>query len=263
MPIMKTTFFQIGFSVMCLFFAGCLTTEYNLATNQEEILLQNTEKEIKIGDALSRQLESQFEINNDIDINQRARDVMDKIIDVCDRKELVYFVKIIEDKELNAVSLPGGYVYIFKGLMDHIKNDDQLAGVIAHEVGHLTAKHAMKRLQASYGALILQVLAGASGRGDMATGVNVMLASVFTSYSRQDEYEADRLAVKYTKKAGYNPEEMVSVLRLLKEEAAKEPPRTVSLFRTHPYLNERISSVNKEISGKLEYRDYLNLMDSE
>jgi len=212
---------------------------------------------------VSRKLESKYEINSDVDINERAQRVLDAIVAVSDRKELFYIIKIIDEEDLNAISLPGGYIYIFKGLMDKIQTDDQLAGVIAHEVGHITAKHAMKRLQGSYGALVLQVLAVGSGNRDAAGAVNLTLATIMSGYSQQDEFEADRLAVKYAKKAGYDPYDMMFVLELLREEMLNSPRRPIAMFRSHPHLNERMAALNKELKGKVEFRDYLNLTEDD
>ena len=151
---------------------------------------------------------------------------------------------------------------MFKGLMDKVDDDAQLAGIIAHEVGHITARHAMKRLQASYGVMLMQVLAVETGSSEAVAGVNALAATVFLSYSRQDEFEADKLAVKYTRKAGYDPEAMIDVLEILKKDDAKSVKR-IRYFRTHPYLNERMSSLNREIKGRLEFKDYLNLTGNE
>lgn len=243
-------------------FNGC-TTEYNLATGKQETLLFGTEKEIGLGDALARQMEAHFKINTEVDVNERADRILRRLIEVGDRKELVYMIKIIDDDTVNAVSLPGGYLYVFKGLMDKVKDDDQLAGVIAHELGHVTAKHAMKRLQSQYGYMMLQALAISSGSSDMAMGAGAIYTSLFFAYSQRDEFEADALAVKYTKKAGYEPSSTIEVLKLLQKIAAKEPLRPISYFRTHPYLNERIASLNKAIYGKIGFEDYLNLTGDE
>ncbi len=242
--------------------SGC-TTEYNLATNQEETLLFGTEKEIKIGDSVAAQFEEHYKVINDVDISERVQGIFDRIIAVCDRRELVYIIKVVEEESINAISLPGGYIYIFKGVIDKVDNDDQLAGVIAHEVGHIAAKHGMKRLQASYGYGILQALAIASGDARVATGVQAVYTSLFLAHSRQDEFEADRLGVRYLKRAGYDPNEMAGFLKKLKEENEKAPIRAKSYGRTHPYVAERIAIVNQASKGELEFKDYLNLIGSE
>jgi len=236
---------------------GC-TTEYNLATKQEESLFYSTEKEVKIGDAVAPKIEAQFTIVQDIDINQRVQGILDRIVAVSDRKDMVYFIKIFDDDPINAMSLPGGYVYVFTGLIDKTKSDDQLAGVIAHEVAHITAKHGVKRMQNAYTAMALQV-AAITTDPKLARGANIALNSLFLEYSQQDEFEADRLAVKYMKKAGYNADGMAEFLQIMKDEKDKAPLREHSYWKTHPNLSQRISVVNQANTGQLEFRDYLNL----
>ncbi|MBF0522709.1 MAG: M48 family metalloprotease [Candidatus Omnitrophica bacterium] len=244
-----------------VFLSGC-TTEYNLATDQQETTLYNTDKEVDMGYAFSRQVEKEYKVVEDVDVNERVERILKRIVEVCDRNDIVYFIKVIEDKKdkdiLNAVSLPGGYVYIFKALYDKVKDDNQLAGVIAHEVGHITARHAVKRLQAAYGAMVLQIASIQAG-SSVATGVNLALNTLFSQYSQDDELQADQLSVKYLKRAGFDPKGTVGVLELLKAEEEKAPTMPLSYWRTHPFIAQRIASVDKEISGKLQFRDYLNL----
>ncbi len=241
---------------------GC-SSEYNLATGREERLIYGTEKEVRIGDSVARQIERNYKINEDIDVNARVQKILESLIPVVDRKDVVYTIRVIDEDKINAVSLPGGYIYVFKGLMDKVENDDQLAGVIAHELGHITARHGIKRMQSAYGYTILQALAIASQDADAIVGVNAVYTSVFFAYSRRDEFEADRLAVKYMKKAGYDAEEMITMLDILKKEQDRAPAQQINYFRTHPYLSERVGIVHKEITGALRFKDYLNLTGNE
>jgi len=256
--VLKKFGVQVLMLLLMVWVIGC-STEYNLATGREESLMYSTEKEVKIGDAVAASIEQQYEINHDVDVNERVENIVKRIVAVCDRQDIVYSAKVINDDLVNAVSLPGGYVYVFKGLLDKVKSDDQLASVIAHEIGHITARHGIKRLQAQYGYMFLQVLSAHSGDADFARGVQAAALSVFLEYSQADEFEADRLAVKYIKKAGYAPEEVSGMLRILREQQDKEPLQPASYWRTHPYINQRIANVNKEISGQLHFKDYLNL----
>jgi len=245
--------------VVCL--NGC-SSSFNLATNREESLMFGTEKEEAIGHSVSKQIEKQFKVVDDIDVNERVRNILARIAAVCDRKELVYVIRVLAEDEINAVSLPGGYIYVFKGLLDAVKDDDQLAGVIAHEVGHITARHSIKRMQASYGYLLLQIASVQSGSVALVQGVSALAAMAFSSYSQQDEFEADRLAIKYAAAAGYDPSAMADVLRLIKEKTAKGPLRPISYLRTHPYIPERIAMINRQIQGQMTFQDYLNLTGS-
>ena len=256
-----------GFTVimmlgMTLATAGC-SSEYNLATGREESLMYGTEKEVNLGDAAAQQLEKEFKINQDLDVNARVQQILDRLVVITDRKDIVYTVRVIEDDKVNAVSLPGGYIYVFKGLLDKIKSDDQLAGVMAHEMGHITARHGVKRLQSAYGLTLLQVASIASGNGNVAAGMSTITATIFYAYSRQDELEADRLAVKYVQKAGYDPQGVLQVLEILRKEQERAPSQQLSYFRTHPYLPERIAMVNQTINGKVGFKDYLNLTGSD
>lgn len=251
-------YLPLALMIFCSVIFGC-STEYNLATQQQETLLYGTDKEVSIGEAVSVKMEQQYDIVTDVDVNERVRRILDRVAAVCDRKDIAYFIKVIDKDIMNAVSLPGGYVYIFKGLMDKLETDDQIAGVIAHEVAHITARHAVKRIQNAYGAMILQGLATQSN-AKVAQGVNFALISLFSEYSQQDEFEADRLGVKYLKKAGYDPNAMVQVLVELREDQEKGPVREYSYWRTHPFIPQRISVVNQAITGKMDFKDYLNLM---
>ncbi|MGE0268033.1 MAG: Maf family nucleotide pyrophosphatase [Candidatus Omnitrophota bacterium] len=238
---------------------GC-STEYNVATQQQEYYIFSTDKEIKVGEGIAQQFNKKFKMLEGIDENARVEAILEKIVAVCDRQDIVYFIKIIDEEDINATALPGGYIYIFKGVLEHAKNDDQLAGVIAHEIGHITAKHGLKRLQASYGALLLQ-LASIESRSNIGPGVNLALTSLFYEYSQNDELEADKLAVKYMEKAGYDPKEMMDFLETLRKEDDKKPLRRFSYFRTHPHIPERIANINQIVNGEMQFRDYIRLID--
>jgi len=266
MPKLRIMLKKFGVSLLSAFLmatagltlTGC-ASEFNLATGQEESLIFGTEQEVNIGVSASNQVEKQFKLVEGVEENRRLQEILAKIVAVCDRKDIIYTIKIVDDERLNAVSLPGGPVYIFRGLMDKLKTDDELAGVIAHEVGHITARHGIKRLQASYGYTLLQLAAFAAKDGDAAQGANALFTFAFLAYSRGDEFQADELGVKYTKKAGYDPQAMLKVLQVLKDEEQRAPKREFSYFRTHPYLSERMAVVNKEINGQIGFKDYLNL----
>jgi len=265
LPMAKTAKMlkKFGISVLSLLLMfsmlGC-ATEYNLATGREERLMFTTEKEIKVGENVAAKFEEEYEMVSDIDMNDRIESIFSKLVAVSDRTELVYFIKIIDDDALNAVSLPGGYVYINKGLVEELENDDQIAGVIAHELGHITAKHGMKRLQAMYGAVFLQLLSSTTNAG-FARGVNTAIATLFSANSQEDEMQADRLGLKYMVKAGYDKNQMLEVLYKLKDEHEKAPIRRFGYLRSHPHLPKRIAAVNVEITGQMRYRDYINLVE--
>lgn len=250
--------------ILCFLLFGCVHHEYNLATQQEEMYLISTEREIAVGESIARHIEDQFTLNTDVDLNDRVSKIAERIASVCDRKELVYTVRIIDhEEEVNAFALPGGFVYLFKELIDKTDSDDEIAGVLAHEIGHITARHAIKRMQAQHGYNLLMALSVATGQGHMASGVSLAFASVISAYSRQDEIEADTLAVRYLERAGYDPMAIATFLEKLLEISANRPSRSFSYWRTHPYTSQRIATVTKKASGEMSFRDYIRLTQEE
>ena len=193
-------------------------------------------------------------------LQERVRKIGEKIASVCDRKDVNYYFKVVDQDDINAVSLPGGYVYINRGLIEKIDSDDELACVLAHEVGHIVAKHHIKKLQASFGYTFLNILSSQATSANFASGLNLAMAQIMLAYSRDDEFLADKLGIMYAERAGYRPEAMVTFLEKLKE-ADKKNIRNISVtyFRTHPYLAERIARAKQIIHGTIDFGDYLNI----
>ena len=233
------------------FLAGCATV-YNPATRQEEFILISTDSEVSLGKRIDAQIRKEYVVFPDWGVQERARRLGEDVAEVCERKELSYHLLVLKSKEgkkeVNAFSTPGGYVYIFKDLMDEA-TDDELVGVIAHEIGHIAAKHAVKRLQMAMGYNILMSLAL---RGQDTTLIKQMMGIVndlvVRGYSRKDELQADRLAVRYTYKAGYDPYALVTFMRKLEDIHKDNAPAILNFLRTHPPHNQRVQLLQEEIS---------------
>ncbi|MBI4845681.1 MAG: M48 family metalloprotease [Candidatus Omnitrophica bacterium] len=257
----KRLFFRLIAVMMCIFLSGCVQRYYNTATGKEEVYFYSTEKEVKIGESLSRQAESVFKLENDPLIQQRVNAVGQKLAEVCGRKEINYFFKVLDEKEINAFALPGGYVYIFRGLWDKIeKNDSLIAAVLSHEIAHITTRHSIKRLQSSLGYNALAVLVGVShdmdaySRSKAMAGINELILS----YSRNDELEADVLALDYLKKAGFDVQCVIEVLQIL-QQAQRDKPIQGAYLQTHPYITERMKAVKENLNmGNIGFDDYIN-----
>jgi predicted Zn-dependent protease len=151
--------------------------------------------------------------------------------------------------------------------MEKTANDDELAGVLAHEVAHIVARHAVKRYEGSLGLQAAQLLTLAARQGELARGLGVAGLSAQLAYARQDELEADQLAVKYLRAAGFDPIGILTFLETLREldrEHTAYLPRGVvrpHYGRTHPFIPERLRAVKEELYGVAEYLDYLNTPD--
>ena len=159
LKILKIDIFVLLFAICSLPFAlsGC-ATEYNVATQEEETYYYSADKEVQMGRSIAEQVEKEYKLTDDPLIQKRVEDIGRKIAGVCDRKEIDYHFKVLEGEEVNAFSLPGGFIYLNSALVEKAAGDDELAGVLAHEVGHVVARHSIKKLQAVQGYSILRVL---------------------------------------------------------------------------------------------------------
>ena len=241
--------------------SGCATQEYNTATGKEDIIFIDTQKEVNMGKSIAESIEKSKEIKLDPDplMTERVNEVGQRIASISGRKEVKYTFRVIDKDDVNAFALPGGYVFIFKGLVNKVSKDDELAAVIAHEIAHVVARHSIKRLQGGVGYNILQILMAVTGGGRSDAGrIDAAFGQLMMSYSREDEALADKLAVKYLKEAGYDPWAVVSLLKKLQDADKAEPIRPYTSYRSHPYVADRIRMVKKELSGEVDFNDYMN-----
>ena len=251
-------------ALMGLAACGCVSSSYNLATQTQDYSLTSTSKEVAAGRRIAQRVTEEMTVADNEPMQERVRAIGSRIAAVCDRKELIYSFTVVKDADVNAFSLPGGYVFLNDGLVKKTDNDDELAGVIAHEVGHITARHAVKRFESGVGLQLLQLATLATRQGVAAQGVGVAAQAAQLAYARQEELEADRLGVKYMKAAGFDPKSMLSFLEKLRgldQEKSHYLPRGVvrpQYAMTHPYIPERLRAVKEALFGVADYIDYLN-----
>lgn len=243
-----------------LFLPGC-QTEYNIVTGEQESYFYNTDKEVQMGQAIAKEVEKEYKPADDPLMQKRLEDIGKRIAAVCDRKEIDYHFRVLNDEEVNAVSLPGGFVYVNKGLIDKVANDDELAGVVAHEVGHIVARHSIKKLQGMMGYNFLRILTVVApvNTAEVGTAADAAFTELMLGYSREDELLADRLGARYSKLAGFNPRGMITFLQKLQEINRRKPLQQKSYFKTHPYVPDRIRVVKQELGEELNFSDYINI----
>lgn len=253
-------------SLVAVLLTGCVRTSYNLATQQQEYTITSTEKEIEMGRTLARKVEEELSFVADEPLQERVRRIGERLVSVCDRQELLYSFTVVKDEEANAFSLPGGYVFVNEGLIKKTETDDELASVIAHEIAHIAARHAVKRYETSLGYQLVQLASLAAARqGASARGLGIAFHAARLAYARQDELDADRLAVRYLKAAGFDPNAMLTFLDRLHElhqGKTRYLPRGVvrpHYAMTHPFIPDRIRAVKEELFGVADYIDYLNV----
>ncbi len=254
----------LGLILPLLSLTGCMRSNFSLATQQQEYTMTSTEKEVAMGRKVARRVEEELGLTADEPMQERVRAIGQRLAAVCDRRELVYQFAVVNAPEVNAFSLPGGWVFLHDGLVKKTGSDDELAGVLAHEIAHIAARHSVKRYESALGLQILQLASLAARQGAAAHGVGVALQATQLAYARQDELEADQLGVKYLKAAGFDPKAMLSFLETIHDLHGSRLaylPRGVvrpQYGLTHPFVPERIRAVKEALYGVADYMDYLN-----
>ncbi|MDQ3798918.1 MAG: M48 family metallopeptidase [Acidobacteriota bacterium] len=200
------------------------------------------EKELALGRQLAMQVEQQAKIVEDPVITEYVNRVGQNIVLHSDAK-IPFTIKVIQGDEVNAFALPGGYFYVYTGLILAADNEAELAGVMAHEIAHVAARHAMEN--SGKGTLLnYGILAGIIFGGGIAStilqnvgGIGSSLA--FFKFSRGAEVEADKLGVQYLYAAGYDPTAMSTMFEKLASRNKKKPNSLAKLFSTHPQSADR------------------------
>lgn len=210
----------------------------------------STQEEVAMGKDIHQSLSKQYKMVYDPARLARLDRIGQRLARVSDRQDYAYHFYLIEDKELNAFTTPGGNIYMYTGLFDKLKTDDQIAAVLAHEMGHCAARHTVKKFQAALGynligSIVLSQIASPESQHLAALSANTVMNIVFSAYSRQDELQADQLGLKYMYEACFDPQASVQTFEMLKAES--KGSEGVLLLRSHPYIEDRIQKNTTEI----------------
>jgi len=237
---------------------------YNPATEEEEVIFISSAKERNMGRNIDEQVRKAFELPVDPLVQEKIGKIGERLAGGSDRKDVIYHFTVINNKKddcYNAFAAPGGYIYIFDDLVEVMQDDNEIAAVLAHEMGHVEAKHSIKRLQGSLGATLLMVL-GSQMKPEKGAyeAANEAIGQLMSAYSRHDERQADELSARYLKKAEFDPQGAVRSLRKMKKLRKKGPLMRYQYYKSHPYLSERIAHLNKVIKGYMDFDSYINLV---
>ena len=214
--------------------------------------LLNERDEVKLGTQLHREVTKKFNLT-DAGIDRVER-IGQRCARVSQRPNLTYRFHVIQSREINGFSLPGGHVYVTTALLK-LANDNELASVLAHEVGHVVARHSLKTLKKSkeYDEIANSIgdVTGVAGSIARDLGValgNMVGAGMLTIHSRDEEREADFLGVRAMPAAGFDPQGMITMFQKLQRIEEQNPDLLGSLFSDHPDAQERIDNTRYEIA---------------
>lgn len=212
---------------------------------------QKDSKEVQTAKQLHVQFTQQMGVHQDLELQEYVQRVGEKLAAVSERPELEWKFTIIDTDDVNAFATMGGYVYISRGILPYFQNEAELAAVLGHEIGHITAEHLKKRQQKG----MLSGLASAAtaiftGMPALAELTNMAGMAIISGYGRDAELEADRLGARYLAKSGYDPEALIEVISTLKDQDTfererarienRQPRLYHGVFASHPANDTRL-----------------------
>ena len=213
------------------------------------------QKEIAIGKKYAMEIDRSARIIKDPVINEYVNRVAQNVARNSDLK-IPLTVKVLDDPSINAFALPGGFLYVNSGLLQAANEEDQLAGVVAHEIAHVAARHWASQmtkatiLQYAMIPLMFTPMSFPVYIG-LSQGLNMGIPLAFLKFSRNDEAEADFLGIQYMYKAGYDPNAYVAFFGKIVQEARSNPGSVPSVFTDHPPTPNRIIKAEQEIKSIL------------
>lgn len=246
-----------------LLHAGC-TTGIVPATGENRFLGYTWQEETAIGKQSSKEIAALFGLYRDPQLERYVTEVGNRVLATSHlrrpgtaeefRNTPVTFT-ILDSPIINAMALPGGYIYVTRGMLAYLNNEDQLASVLAHEIGHVAARHAARQAWQQQigqnlllgGALLGQGLLGLPA-GDLMNLGGMAAELLFLRYSRDDELEADKLSVDYSSRAGYDPREAIRFFQTLNRIQEKEGQGMPNFLSTHPNPGDRIQRIRDLIA---------------
>jgi predicted Zn-dependent protease len=241
MPRISLKYFTL---ISVFFIAACAV---NPVSGKKEISLMSEAQEIQLGAQSDPQIVAQFGLYEDSELQSFINTKGQQMADISHRPNLKWTFRIVDSPVVNAFAVPGGYVYFTRGIMAHFNNEAEFAGVLGHEIGHVTARHSAEQYTKSTLGQILLIggLIVSKELRAFANEAQTAMGLLFLKYSRDNESESDALGAEYSTKVGYDAREMADFFKTLKalnEEAGAEIP---TFFSTHPDPADRYNKVKE------------------
>ena len=243
---------KMALLILGIIFCLCPACAVNPLTGEEELMFFSIDQDVEIGRKYAPEVENQMggRIDNN-DLQDYINTVGQQIARISHRPTLQYHFIALDHESVNALALPGGYIFVTKGLLEHLQTESQLASVLAHEIAHVVARDTINVISNEIGINIL--LSAAIIASDKAPPRDVMRVADVTRqilglrYSRNDEHQADLGGLRYMVRAGYNPHGMIETMQMFE---AQQTVRPIEFFSTHPSPENRMAYLTRKIQAK-------------
>jgi predicted Zn-dependent protease len=245
--------------------AGVALAVFALSASGATITLISVEQEIAVGKEANAQLRKQTPEFTDPSTVRYVRDLTRRLSRVANGPKYPYSVVIADTREINALALPGGPIWIHRGVLEQATNESQVASVLAHEIAHIANRHAATQLtmvaMTKWSLNFLGSLLGnAGGAGGAQVAAEFLASGTALKFSREDEREADRAGVELMSRAGWDGRGMVEMFEILKKASGRDPSMVESFFSTHPSPQERIRDLSTLVAahrtGRRDSREF-------
>ena len=228
----------------------------NPVSGEKDLILLNEDEEAELGRTSHKQIMKAYSRYNDPKILEYVTELGEKLATVSHRNELIYHFTVLDSPQVNAFAVPGGYVYITRGMLAYLGSEAELCGVLGHELGHITARHGVKQYSKNQVTNIFTtVVSILVGNRSLANLSQLATTAILRGFGREAELEADRVGAEYIAKIGYDPDALKNVIGVLKnqeefdkvlaEEEGREPYAYHGVFSTHPDNDKRLQEVIK------------------
>lgn len=241
----SSRFIFLGVALILFLLSGSCAV--NPVSGGSELMLLSESDEIKLGKQTDAQVRKQYGVYEDQKLNAYLNDMCQRLAKVSHRPNLPYKFEMVDASAVNAFAVPGGYVYFTRGILANLNSEAELAGVMGHELGHITARHSAQQYSRAQLAQF-GVLVGGLFLGDLVSGVAQLgVGMLFLSFSRDNERQADQLGVEYASKAGYDGKELAGFFETLERmNPGSDRSGLPGWFSTHPSPEDRVVAVRKE-----------------
>lgn len=234
-----------------LFAATLAACAMNPATGKKQVSLMSESQEVAMGQQMDPEVRREMGVYDDAALQRYVESVGSRLARLSERPELPWHFTVVDAPAVNAFALPGGYIYITRGILPFLNDEAQLAGVLGHEIGHVTARHSAQQYTKATGATIgLTLLSIFVPQAQAVQGLTEQaLGVLFLKYGRDDELQADRLGVRYTAAANWNPAGVAGMLTSLQrlDQASGSRKGVPNWLSTHPAPADRVQKIEPVI----------------